>query len=122
MTIEEVVAKQRDEWLDLPESGTSFDVSGGTCSAVIGVGADGARPSLIRVERPSAIVEGDGGQIWCSCGDERVVVRPAPGTEGHVAARLSGDKPSGEEYFIAQVPFASTEDLEEFAKSALQDI
>lgn len=39
--------------------------------------------------------------------------------KGHVAARLGGDKPSGEEYFIAQVPFASTDDLEIFASAAL---
>ena len=39
--------------------------------------------------------------------------------KGHVAARLGGDKPSGEEYFIAQVPFASTEDLQDFANAAL---
>ena len=39
--------------------------------------------------------------------------------KGHVAARLGGEKPSGEEYFIAQVPFATTEDLEMFAQAAL---
>ncbi|WP_282610847.1 FtsK/SpoIIIE domain-containing protein [Pelagibius sp. Alg239-R121] len=42
--------------------------------------------------------------------------------KGHVAARLGGDKPSGEEYFIAQVPFASTEDLEIFASAALDGL
>ena len=39
--------------------------------------------------------------------------------KGHVAARLGGERPSGEEYFIAQVPFATTEDLEIFARAAL---
>ena len=38
---------------------------------------------------------------------------------GHVAARLGNDRPSGEEYFVAQVPFASTEDLETYARAAL---
>ena len=31
--------------------------------------------------------------------------------KGHLAARLAGDKPSGEEYFTAQVPFGSTAEL-----------
>ena len=39
--------------------------------------------------------------------------------KGHVAARLGGERPSGEEYFIAQVPFATTEDLEVLARAAL---
>ena len=38
---------------------------------------------------------------------------------GHVAVRLGNDKPSGEEYFVAQVPFASTEDLETYARATL---
>ncbi|RLB60135.1 MAG: hypothetical protein DRI90_14410 [Deltaproteobacteria bacterium] len=79
--------QQQDEWLDLSESGASFDVSQGTCSAVIGLGADGTEAGPLRIERPSAVMEGAWGQIWCSCSDERVVVRPAPGTEGRVAAR-----------------------------------
>ena len=39
-----------------------------------------------------------------------------PGAErllgkGHVAARVGGDKPEGGDFFIAQVPFANTDDL-----------
>lgn len=37
--------------------------------------------------------------------------------KGHLAARLGGDKPAGEEYFVAQVPFASTEELQMYADS-----
>jgi S-DNA-T family DNA segregation ATPase FtsK/SpoIIIE len=36
--------------------------------------------------------------------------------KGHLAARLAGDKPAGEEYFVAQVPFASTEELARYAE------
>ncbi len=77
----------RNEWLDLSGSGVSFDVPAGTCSALVGLGADGAGASPVRVERGTVILEGESGQIWCSCSDERVVVRPSPGTEGRVAAR-----------------------------------
>lgn len=38
--------------------------------------------------------------------------------KGHVAARLAGDKPVDSEAFIAQVPFATTEDLEHIARTA----
>lgn len=40
--------------------------------------------------------------------------------KGHLAARLGGDKPAGEEYFVAQVPFASTEELKIFAEAVLR--
>lgn len=39
--------------------------------------------------------------------------------KGHLAARLGGDKPAGEEYFVAQVPFASTEELQRYANAIL---
>lgn len=39
--------------------------------------------------------------------------------KGHLAAKLAGDKPSGEDYFVAQVPFGSTEELSLFAKAAI---
>lgn len=39
--------------------------------------------------------------------------------KGHLAARLGGDKPAGEEYFVAQVPYASTEELQLFADAIL---
>ncbi|MCR4266768.1 FtsK/SpoIIIE domain-containing protein [Nitratireductor sp. ZSWI3] len=38
--------------------------------------------------------------------------------KGHIAARLT-DKPSGEEYFVAQVPFASTEELDQYARTII---
>ncbi|MFC5387049.1 FtsK/SpoIIIE domain-containing protein [Aquamicrobium segne] len=41
--------------------------------------------------------------------------------KGHLAARLGGDKPAGEEYFVAQVPFASTEELQMYADSLATD-
>jgi len=40
--------------------------------------------------------------------------------KGHLAARLNGDKPSGEEYFVAQVPFAETDDLAMYAEAAIE--
>lgn len=40
--------------------------------------------------------------------------------KGHLAARLNGDKPSGEEYFVAQVPFAETDDLAMYADAAVE--
>jgi S-DNA-T family DNA segregation ATPase FtsK/SpoIIIE len=40
--------------------------------------------------------------------------------KGHLAARLNGDKPSGEEYFVAQVPFAETDELAMYAKVATE--
>jgi len=39
--------------------------------------------------------------------------------KGHLAARLNGDKPAGEEYFVAQVPFASTEELARCAEAII---
>lgn len=39
--------------------------------------------------------------------------------KGHLAARLGGDKPEGGEYFVAQVPFASTEELTSYAQSVV---
>lgn len=38
---------------------------------------------------------------------------------GHLAANLSGDRPHGGEYFTAQVPFATTEQLEELGRAAI---
>ncbi len=43
-------------------------------------------------------------------GAERLLSR------GHVAASLGGDKPDDDEFFIAQVPFASTDDLTELSR------
>ena len=40
--------------------------------------------------------------------------------KGHLAARLAGDKPTGEECFVAQVPFGSTEELMRCAESILR--
>jgi len=79
--------QQQDEWLGLDESGVSFDVPAGTCSAVVGVGTGGVGVRAVRVERPGATLEGESGQIWCGCSDERVVLRPARGSEGRIAAR-----------------------------------
>lgn len=39
--------------------------------------------------------------------------------KGHLAARLNGDKPAGEEYFVAQVPFASTVELNRCAEAII---
>ena len=39
--------------------------------------------------------------------------------QGQLAANLSGDRPDSEAYFIAQVPFATTEQLEELGKAAI---
>lgn len=40
--------------------------------------------------------------------------------KGHLAARLAGDKPAGEEYFVAQVPFGSTEELARYAEAIIR--
>jgi len=40
--------------------------------------------------------------------------------KGHLAARLNGDKPSGQDYFVAQVPFAATDDLAMYAEAAIE--
>ncbi|MBW2455537.1 MAG: hypothetical protein JRI68_13540 [Deltaproteobacteria bacterium] len=96
--------QQQADWLNLDESGVPFDMPGGTCSAVIGVGAGGVGVRSIRIERPSATLEGESGQIWCACADERVVVRPAPGAEGPIAARRwssSADATGGPEVLRA---------------------
>ena len=49
-----------------------------------------------------------------------------PGAEkllgkGHLAARLGGDRPVGDEYFIAQVPFASADDLQALASAVTNE-
>ena len=49
-----------------------------------------------------------------------------PGAErllgkGHVAAKLGGDKPDGNDYFIAQVPYATNEILTELAAIVSKD-
>ena len=61
-------------------------------------------------------VAGDAGSILALGvkGAERLLGK------GHFAARLGGERPSGEDYFLAQVPFATTEDLEIFARAALK--
>ncbi|MCY4005689.1 MAG: FtsK/SpoIIIE domain-containing protein, partial [Rhodobacteraceae bacterium] len=39
--------------------------------------------------------------------------------KGHLAARLAGDKPVGEEYFVAQVPFGTTDELAIYAQAII---
>ena len=80
--------KNAKDFIDVPPDGVTLDVPPATCSAVVGLAEEYWNRNGIRVEHKSgAVIEAEGGVIWCDCEREEVKVRFVDAPAGHTSLR-----------------------------------